>query len=141
VIFALMAAMNIFLAQRAADGSLDLSGPEYAARGDSHKIVVAFLRGAFENALIASLCIVSWHLMRRPVRHRLSLGASLVSAALAITSMRWLYDRVMHGAYPGYWVEPIFVWPCLLYAIIYAYRESRKASTLNGKPASFGIQL
>jgi len=117
--FALVAILNVWLSVLAARGSI-----HDASIGDSQRLVRVVLRGAVVNGIIAVLCLASWYSMRRRTQASLMTGATAVSIALFITSARWMFWQIK-GTNPLSWVEPVFVWPFLVYAIVYAYRESR----------------
>ncbi len=119
LIFAFLSIANIWLAILAFQGSI-----HDPSIGDSKRMAQVLLRGALENGVIALLCISSWCLMRRQTRNHLLVGAGAVMFALFITSMRWMYWEI-RGTNTLSWIEPVLVWPCLIYAIVYAYHESK----------------
>lgn len=88
--------------------------------GDSRRVEYILLRGVVEHASIAAFCVLGWYLMRRRTPDAFLWGTAVVLFALLMTLRRWIYWQVA-GANPGSWIEPLFVWPCLAYAIIYSY--------------------
>jgi hypothetical protein len=119
VLFGLVAAANMWLVVIAARGSIH--GP---STGDSQRLIRMILRGAIEDFAVAALCPASWYSMRRKTRVALMAGAAAVTVALFITSARWFFWEI-RSANPLSWIEPVCVWPLMVYTIIYALRESR----------------
>ena len=120
VVFVLFALVNLWLATKAAAGITEGSGI-----ADPRRLERALLRGSFENAAIAALCVAGWYFMRRSTRSALFAGVAAVAVGLFITSCRWLYWEI-RGPNPLSWAEPLLVWPFLVYVILYGYREGRK---------------
>ena len=119
VIFAFAAGV---CALQAAHGSTQV-----AMIGDAQHTARWFLRGAIADTLVAACCILGWHLMRRRLPATLALGAILVMVAAFIIGQRSLI-YLFRGAGFEYWFDLVLELPFLLYAIIYAYRECRKAA-------------
>jgi hypothetical protein len=128
VVFALGAVESVSLARQAARGHTDLFyAPTLALIGDSQHAARWFMRGAVADGLVAALCILAWYLMRRRLSSTLALGAIAVMCAAFIVGKRsliYLFD----GAGIAYWFDLLLEWPFLFYAIIYAYRECKKAA-------------
>jgi hypothetical protein len=119
VVFTLAAVMCAF---QGAHGSTQV-----AIIGDAQHTARWFLRGVIADALVAACCIFGWHLMRRRLPATLALGAILVIVAAFIICQRSLI-YLFRGAGFEYWFDLVLELPFLLYAIIYAYRECRKAA-------------
>ena len=81
--------------------------------------------GAFWNALVAALCVVGRHLMAFQTRLRLLAGALAVTVALLVV-MRASVNGFLGGKNPFLLVEALLIWLPLIYAIIYACRESNR---------------
>jgi hypothetical protein len=122
VIFTFAAVACLFYARQAAHGSIQV-----AMIGDSEHTTRWFLRGAIANTLVAAFCILGWYLMRRRLSTTLALGGIAVMAAAFIICQRSLI-YLFRGDGFEYWFDMVLELPFLLYAIIYAYRESRKAA-------------
>jgi hypothetical protein len=128
VIFAAAAVVSSLDARQAAQGHIDSSyTPTLALIGDTQHAVRWFLRGAFANASVAALCILGWYLMRRRLSVTLALGGIAVMVAAYIIFHRSLI-YLLRGAGFMYWGDMVVELPFLLYAIIYAYRECKKAA-------------
>ena len=119
VLFGVIGVLNIWLARLSSQRAL----PDSSA-GDAGKMTHSLLLGAVENGATAALCILGWYFMRRRTPTSLLAGALAASVALFITFRRWLQWQLA-GTNQWPWAEPLFVWPFLLYAVVYAYRESR----------------
>jgi hypothetical protein len=122
VIFTFATVVCLLYARQAAQGSLQV-----AMIGDSQHTARWFLRGAITDALVATLCILGWYLMRRRLSATLALGGVAVMAAAFIIGQRSLI-YLFRGAGFEYWFDLVLELPFLVYAIIYAYRECRKAA-------------
>ncbi len=120
VVFALFAALNLWLLTRT-DAASHLD-PSY---GDSRHLARILERGSIENGMIAALCILGWYFMRHRTYASLFAGALAVLTGLFVTIQRWLFWEIK-GANPLSWKEPLFVWPFLVYVIVYAYRAGRE---------------
>jgi hypothetical protein len=117
-LFAVFGVLNIWLARLSSRGALPYSGG--GGTSNTHSL----LRGAAENGAIAALCILGWYFLRRRTPASLPAGTLAVTVALFITVRRWLHWQLA-GTNQLPWAEPLLVWPFLLYAIVYGYRESR----------------
>jgi hypothetical protein len=95
--------------------------------GDIQHTARWFLRGAFADASVVALCILGWYLMQRRLSATLALGAIAVMVAAYIICHRSLI-YLIRGASIEYWFDLVLELPFLFYAIIYAYRECRKAA-------------
>jgi hypothetical protein len=127
-IFAIAAVVGLLDAQKAVHGYTDsFYAPTLALIGDSQHAARWFLRGAFADALVAALCILGWYLMRRRLSATLALGGIAVMVASYIICHRSLI-YLFRGAGFVNWCDMVFELPFLFYAIIYAYRECRKAA-------------
>ena len=128
VIFAVAAIVCLLDARQAAQGYTDsFYAPTLALIGDSQHAARWFLRGAFADASVAALCIAGWYLMRRRLSATLALGGiAVIVAAYIICHRSMIY--LIRGASIEYWFDLVLELPFLLYAIIYAYRECRKAA-------------
>ena len=100
---------------------------QFATIGDVQHTTRWFWRGAIADASVAACCILGWHLMRRRLPAMLALGAILVMVASLIIAQRSLI-YLFRGAGFVTWCDMVFELPFLFYAIIYAYRECRKAA-------------
>jgi hypothetical protein len=118
IFFAVFGFLNLWLAKLSLRGALPNSGG--GGTGTTHSL----LRGAGENGLIAALCILGWYFLRRHTPTSLPAGTIAVAMALFITARRWLHWQLA-GTNQLPWAEPLLVWPFLLYAIVYGYREGR----------------
>jgi len=121
-LFTFGAGLSLWMARQAARGST-----QNAAIGDSRHLTRWFLRGAVWDIVVAALCIVGWYLMRQRVSGKIGLGAIAVMGAALIIFSRSAY-WMCRGASFEYWCDSLFELPFLVYAIIYAYRECRKAA-------------
>ena len=119
VVFGVIGILNIWLARLAARGALPDFGTE-----DLSKEARIQLLGAAQNVGITALCILGWYLMRRRTPTTLLAGAVAVAAGLFISLNRWVHWQLA-GTDQWPWIEPLVIWPFLLYAIVYGYRESR----------------
>jgi hypothetical protein len=128
VIFVVAAVVSLLDARQAAHGYTDsFYAPTLSLIGDSQHAARWFLRGALADASVAALCILGWYLMRRRLSGTLVLGAIAVMAATFIICRRSLI-YLFRGAGIAYWFDLVLELPFLLYVIIYAYRECKKAS-------------
>jgi hypothetical protein len=119
VVFGVIAILNIWLATLARRGALR----DFVTEGPSKEARVQLVSAA-QNVEIAALCILGWYLMRRRTPTPLLGGAVAVAAGLFISLKRWVsWQSAGTDHWP--WFEPLLVWPFLLYAIVYGYRESR----------------
>lgn len=100
---------------------------QVAMIGDSPHTVRWFIRGAITDGLVAALCILGWYLMWRRHSATLALGGIAVMVAVFIVGQRSMI-YLFRGAGFVNWCDLVFVLPFLIYAIIYAYRECRKAA-------------
>ncbi len=119
VVFGVIGILNIWLATLAARGAL----PDFGTEDPSKKARVQLVSAA-ENVGITALCILGWYWMRRRTPTTLLAGAVSVAVGLFITLNRWVYWQLA-GTNQWPWLEPLLVWPFLVYAIVYGYRESR----------------
>ncbi len=119
VLFAVFGILNIWLARLSSQGVLPNS-----ADGSSSKMTQFLLHGAGANALIAAFCILGWYLMRRRTSASLPTGTLALTVALFIIVRRWVHLE-LSGTNHLPWAEPLLIWPLLLYAVVYGYRESR----------------
>src|SRR5713226_5426532 len=119
VVFGVLGILNIWLATLARRGALPDFGTE-----DPSKEGRILLRRAAQNVEIAALCILGWYLMRRRTPTTLLAGAVAVATGLLIDLNRWVFWQLA-GSNLWPWLEPLLIWPFLLYAIVYGYRESR----------------
>lgn len=79
------------------------------------------------NVPVMILCLAAWQLMRRRTRAYLAVGAWAVTAALLIVMRTWVAALINgHNPFPG--LEAVFTWLPMLYIIIYAHRESKRAA-------------
>jgi len=122
VIFTFATVACLLYARQASHDSI-----QFAMIGDSQHTARWFLRGAIANALVAVFCILGWYLMRWRLSAILALGGIAVMAAAFIICQRSLI-YLFRGAGFEYWLDMVLELPFLLYAIIYAYRESRKTA-------------
>lgn len=128
IIFAWGAGECLLFTRQAAHGRTDsFFAPTLALLGYSQHAARWFLRGAFADAAVAALCILGWYLMWRRRSATFALGAIAVMAAACIIGQRSLI-YLFRGAGFVYWFDLVLELPFLLYAIIYAYRECRKAA-------------
>ncbi len=81
--------------------------------------------GAFWNAIVAILCFSGRQLIRRRTRACLALGAGVVATALFIVMRTWL-GGLLQGQNPLPLTEVVLIWLPMLYAIVYALRESKR---------------
>jgi Na+/H+-dicarboxylate symporter len=122
VVFTFAAGACLLYARQAARDSIQI-----AMIGDSQHTVRWFLRGAVADALVAVFCILGWYLMRKRLSATLALGGIAVMAAAFIICQRSLI-YLFRGDGFMYWFDLVLELPFLLYAVIYAYRESRKVT-------------
>jgi hypothetical protein len=122
VFFAVAAVVCLLDARLAAHGYIQV-----AMVGDSQPTVRWFIRGAIADASVTVFCILGWYLIRRRLSATLALGGIAVMAAACIIGQRSLI-YLFRGASFAYWSDLVLVLPFLLYAIIYAYRECRRAA-------------
>ncbi len=92
-------------------------------RGDARTGSILYT-GAAWNTAVAVLCFFGRSLMKRHAKLLLIAGALAIAGALLITLRTWIL-AFPFGLNPVPWIEPLLVWPPLVYAIIYAYKESR----------------
>jgi hypothetical protein len=119
VLFGLAAALNVFLASFAMSGRLhDAKYP------DPQKLARFYYIGAVQDGLMAVLCLAGWHFMRRRTHSGFVIGGCVVAVALAITVQRWVHAEML-GLNPLPWLEPLAVWPFLIYPVMHAVRESK----------------
>jgi hypothetical protein len=94
-------------------------------RGDLQATSREWFWGAVWNIPVVILCFAAWQLMRRRSRTSLVMGAYAVTAALLIVMRTWLAALISgHNPFPD--LEAVFTWLPMLYAIIYAHRESKR---------------
>jgi hypothetical protein len=128
VVFILGAGQSVFWATQAAQGHIDpYFVPTLALIGDSQHAAWWFWRGAIADVCVAALCIFGWYLMQRRLPSTLALGGILVMVAAFIVGKRSLIYLLRGAGFP-YWFDLLLELPFLFYAIIYAYRESRRAA-------------
>lgn len=95
------------------------------------RVVRSCWRSSFEHGVTAFFCIAAASLLRREKRAYLVWCYCSALITLLISARRSVY-WALNNADPmslGYWVEPVFVWPLLIYAICYACRRSRSIAT------------
>ena len=114
VIYGLTSPLNLWLARVASQ------------RGDLHVTPRTLYWGAFWNAMVAILCFVARRLMQRQSRVYFAASACAVAAALFMVMRTWVAGLV-HGQNPFPVLDAVFTWLPMLYAIIYALRESKQA--------------
>jgi hypothetical protein len=127
--FALAGLINIWLIVLAAQGSLEDVPPGYPK-----PTVRSLVRGSVENAAVVLFCLMAWSWMRKHTAGSLRKAAVAVLIALLITATRWLSWQ-LKGTNPLNWFEPLLIWPLLVYAILFAYQESRRTPA-NSTPQS-----
>jgi hypothetical protein len=111
-LYAVTAPLNIFLAREATQ------------RGHQ-RLAHTMYSGAFWNALVAVLCFTGWQVMRLKTRGRLRTGAYIIAAALAIVMRVWV-SSLRYELNPFPISEAILTWLPMLYAVIFAIRESKR---------------
>ncbi|HTL54502.1 MAG TPA: hypothetical protein VL361_02435 [Candidatus Limnocylindrales bacterium] len=89
--------------------------------------------GVFWNLVVGGLCLSGWRLMKTASRGGYIAGAFAVGAALLIVMRSWL-SALLTGRNPFPFLEALFIWPWLIYALIYAVRELQKQG--NAKPGA-----
>jgi phosphate/sulfate permease len=109
-------------ALQAAHGSMQV-----AMIGDVQHTTRWFVRGAIADAVVAICCILGWYLMWRRLSATLALGCIAVMLAAFIICQRSMF-YLFRGAGFINWCDLVLELPFLLYAIIYSYRECRKAA-------------
>jgi len=126
-VFSVAAVICLMDARQAAHGYPDaFYAPTLSLIGNSQHSARWFLRGAFADASVAALCLLGWYLMRRRLSTSLALGGiAVVVAAYIICHRSLLY--LFRGASFEFWIDLVMELPFILYVIIYAYRECRKA--------------
>lgn len=97
---------------------------DYSHSGDQHLARLCFWSACW-YAVIAVLCIVARQSMRCPTRAHLLIGALVATAALLIVTWSWA-NSLRRGDHPWPALEPLLIWPPLIYAIIFALRERGK---------------
>jgi hypothetical protein len=95
---------------------------DFSRHGEQH-IARLCSSSAFWYAVIAVLCVVGMQMMSYRTREPLLVGALAVTAAFCIVTWTWI-ATLLQGNQPWPAFEPLLIWPPLLYAIIYAFRES-----------------
>lgn len=129
LLFAIAAVVCLLDARKAIHGYTDsYDAPILSLIGDTQHAVRWYLRGAIADALVAACCLVGWHLMRQQLPMTLALGGILVVVAAFIIGQRSLI-YLFRGANFESWSDLVLELPFLFYAIIYAYRESRRAAS------------
>jgi hypothetical protein len=129
VIHGLFIVVNVWIGIQLSSGRLSYRVP------DAGKLAHSYYRGAWENGVIAGMCLVGWYFIRRRDSTALLIGILAVGFGLCITVRRWIIWQFA-GTNPLPWLEPLLIWPCLLYPIVYAYREMREqaATTREKRP-------
>lgn len=100
-----------------------LLGSVASQRGDQQMARIMYW-GAFWNAVVAILCFAGRQMMRRQIQGYFAAGACAVAAALFIVMRTWV-NGLLHGRNPFPVLEAILTWLPMLYAIIYALRETK----------------
>lgn len=91
--------------------------------------MVRFLfRGIVENMVIALFCFMGWFWMRQKSHPAVLIGSIFIIAALIVTLRRWILSELTEEN-PLSWIEPLFIWPLLIYAIMYGLLNKKKLST------------
>ena len=117
VIYGLTAPLNLWLAKVASQ------------RGDLHVTPRTMYWAAFWSAMVAILCFAAWRLMRRQSRMFFAASACAVAAALFIVMRTWV-SGLLGGQNPFPVLEAVLTWLPMLYAIIYALRESKRENAV-----------
>jgi hypothetical protein len=102
-------------------------GNVFSQRGDQQMSRVIYW-GAFENLVVAILCFTSRRMMSRQTRVYFTAGACVLVVAFLIVVLNWL-SALLHGRNPYAITEAILILLPMLYAIIYAFMESKRAQT------------
>lgn len=93
-------------------------------RGDTRNVSF-LLWGSFWNLVVGGLCLSGRHLMKADSRRGYAAGALVIAAALLIVMRTWL-GGLLTGRNPFPILEALLSWPWLVYAIIYALRETQR---------------
>ncbi|MBU6401595.1 MAG: zinc-ribbon domain-containing protein [Verrucomicrobia bacterium] len=117
VIYGLTVPLNLWLATAASQ------------RGDLHVTPRTMYWAAFWSAVVAILCFAAWRLMQRQSRVFIAASAWAVAAALFIVMRTWVAG-LLHGQNPFPVLEAVLTWLPMLYAIIYALRESKRENAV-----------
>jgi hypothetical protein len=96
----------------------------FSQRGEQHTAHLLYW-SAFWNIVVGSLCFAGRQMMKRQTRIGLLAGAIVVMAALFLAIRGWVWGLLTNNN-PIPMVEVFLIWIPLVYAIIYAYRESRR---------------
>jgi hypothetical protein len=98
-------------------------GSVAAQRGDQQASHVLYW-GAFWNAIVAILCFAARRMIARQTRVLfLASGCALLGAFLIV--IRTWVAGLVHGRNPFPVIEAALIWLPMLYAIVYAFRESK----------------
>ena len=123
---ALMTVVAIRWAVQTAEGSTEISRAASIAENAGSSDTMALLLGtAASSMVIALFCVFAWHLMRRRTQLSFELATILIAVAFGITVFRWFCEYRRLDFNYGSWIEPVFIWPPLVYVIIFAYQRSR----------------
>ena len=96
----------------------------FIARADSEEIArgntAVWYWAACRNFIIAALCFGARQMMLKGTPALSAKAPFLLSVALVMTAFTWRADRNALA-----WIEPLIVWPVLLFGAAIAYKESR----------------
>jgi hypothetical protein len=124
VCYFLFACLNVWLAKVLAQRAA-LLGSYPRQRLEWERNATTLHWGVFFNLIIAGACLISREALKSHSRTALGTVVLCITTAFCITartSIIWIIKGEAHYT----WIEPIFIWPVMLYALVYAIRQIRR---------------
>ena len=127
IVYFVFAALNLWLAGVSSTRATEYRGhPQYQQQFE--RTSTRLYWSGFWNILVGGLCICARAGLKRGAPVGIGGSALLIATAMCITARTWV-AAMLHGQAHMAWIEPLLVWPCLIYALICAYREGRRERT------------
>jgi hypothetical protein len=124
VVYFVFAAFNLRLASVSSTRAAEYRGqPQFQQQFERTSIRLYW--GGFWSMLVGGLCICGRAGLKPGAPVGFAASALFVAIAMCITARTWV-AALLHGQVHMAWIEPLLVWPCLAYALIYACRASRR---------------
>lgn len=124
VVYLAMAAINLWTAGVTSTRAAGYQRyPQYQQQLERTRRILCW--GGFWNTIVGGLCVGARAGMkpRAPVAY--ATCAFMIATAICITARTWVVALLRGGAHMA-WIEPMLVWPCLVYALLYAHNRSKR---------------
>src|SRR6266496_2748091 len=124
IVYFVFAAVNLWLAGVSSARATEYRGQSQYQQQFERTSTRLYWAG-FWNTLVGGLCVCGRAGLKPGAPVGFAASALFIAAAMCITARTWV-AALLHGEAHMAWIEPLLVWPCLIYALIYVNRERRR---------------